>query len=55
MGLGETRIVEPRDGDVEYGMYVALFPTNRLARASAGTDAAPDPDPDPERSEEPPT
>ena len=23
-------IDEPRDGDVEYGLYVALFPTNRL-------------------------
>lgn len=51
-------VAEPRDGDVEYGMYVALFPTNRLARASAGTDAAPDtdhdPDHDPGVSEEPP-
>jgi DNA-binding transcriptional ArsR family regulator len=25
---------EPRDGDVEYGMYVALFPTNRFAVTS---------------------
>ena len=22
-------IAEPRDGDIEYGMYVAMFPTNR--------------------------
>lgn len=27
-------IDEPRGGDVEYGMYVALFPTNRLPAAS---------------------
>jgi len=26
-------IDEPRDGDVEYGLYLALFPTNRLAAA----------------------
>ena len=24
-------VAEPRGGDVEYGMYLALFPTNRLA------------------------
>jgi DNA-binding transcriptional ArsR family regulator len=36
-------IAEPRGGDVEYGMYVALFPTNRLARA-AGSGTAPPPD-----------
>jgi DNA-binding transcriptional ArsR family regulator len=28
-------IDEPRGGDVEYGMYVALFPTNRLPTAPA--------------------
>jgi DNA-binding transcriptional ArsR family regulator len=26
-------IDEPRDGDVEYGLYLALFPTNRLPSA----------------------
>jgi DNA-binding transcriptional ArsR family regulator len=31
-------IAEPRDGDVEYGLYLALFPTNRIARISAGAD-----------------
>jgi DNA-binding transcriptional ArsR family regulator len=30
-------IDEPRGGDVEYGMYVALFPTNRLPKAPAET------------------
>ena len=29
-------IAEPRGGDVEYGLYLALFPTNRIARISAG-------------------
>lgn len=24
---------EPRDGDIEFGLYVAMFPTNRVARA----------------------
>jgi DNA-binding transcriptional ArsR family regulator len=33
-------IAEPRDGDVEYGLYLALFPTNRIARISAGPDQA---------------
>jgi DNA-binding transcriptional ArsR family regulator len=36
-------IAEPRAGDVEYGLYFALFPTNRLARA-AGSGSAPPPD-----------
>ena len=31
-------IAEPRDGDVEYGIYLALFPTNRIAPTSAGAD-----------------
>ena len=31
-------IAEPRNGDVEYGLYLALFPTNRIARIPAGTD-----------------
>lgn len=26
---------EPRDGDVEFGLYVAMFPTNRLPRTEA--------------------
>lgn len=40
---------EPRAGDVEYGMYVALFPTNRLARTATdtGTDTAPNPPEEP--------
>lgn len=29
-------IAEPREGDVEYGLYLALFPTNRLAGSSNG-------------------
>jgi DNA-binding transcriptional ArsR family regulator len=44
-------VAEPRDGDVEYGMYVGLFPTNRLTRASSGADAAAHP----YVSEEPPS
>jgi DNA-binding transcriptional ArsR family regulator len=32
-------IDEPRGGDVDYGLYLGLFPTNRLARA-AGSDEA---------------
>lgn len=36
-------IAEPRGGDVEYGLYFAFFPTNRLARA-AGSGTAPPPD-----------
>jgi DNA-binding transcriptional ArsR family regulator len=35
-------IAEPRDGDIEYGLYLALFPTNRLARIAADpSDIAP--------------
>lgn len=33
-------IDEPRDGDVEYGMYIAMFPTNRRI-APPATKAAP--------------
>lgn len=31
---------EPRGGDVEFGLYVALFPTNRVRRRSAAPDEA---------------
>ena len=31
-------IAEPRGDDVEYGLYLALFPTSRIARISAGPD-----------------
>lgn len=31
---------EPRAGDTEFGLYVALFPTNRLPRRSAADDHA---------------
>lgn len=36
-------IDEPRDGDVEYGLYLAIFPSNRLVRA-AGSDATSPPE-----------
>lgn len=31
---------EPRDGDVEFGLYVALFPTNRLRSTARATEPA---------------
>jgi len=34
-------IAEPRDGDVEYGMYLALFPTNRHIAPPSDRDATP--------------
>lgn len=37
-------IAEPRAGDVEYGLYLALFPTNRLAPPAGTTPAATAPD-----------
>jgi DNA-binding transcriptional ArsR family regulator len=40
-------IAEPRGGDVEYGLYFALFPTNRLARAAGSGTAPPDPETSP--------
>lgn len=35
---------EPRHGDIEYGLYVAVFPTNRDIAPAAGQDAPPDED-----------
>jgi DNA-binding transcriptional ArsR family regulator len=41
-------IDEPRDGDVEYGMYIGVFPTNRdIAPKSGGPDPQLDPAVDP--------
>lgn len=34
-------IDEPRGGDVEYGLYLAIFPTNRLVRAAGSHAASP--------------
>lgn len=33
LALALEFVDEPRDGDTEYGMYLALYPTNRGARA----------------------
>ena len=29
-------IAEPREGDIEYGLYVGMFPTNRRIAPTAG-------------------
>jgi hypothetical protein len=35
-------IAEPRDGDIEYGLYVAMFPTNRRIAPVATDDSRTD-------------
>ena len=39
MKLSLEFVAEPRGGDIEYGMYVLLFPTNRLGSAPSGGEA----------------